>query len=477
MKPRMVYRKDISYPDLQGMRVMLMVPNDYYRKKLFGLSHAYVAQAMRRCGIDVSVLSCDIWSYDDIEIAKIIIESGIKIFAIGALFPMVREVERLCRLIRSLVPGATIILGGAHVTPIPEFILTRTKADIAVIGEADFTIPLMMRALAEKTDLGAVPGIAFFQDNVFVHTGQPLIPAEITREEIGWPAWDLFPIESYLNAPKFPPYEQSDRVMSILSGRGCPFSCNFCYRTCAFRVRPVSDVLDEMEHLIDRYKLNGFYFLDDLVMLNRKRIAELCDGILDRGMRIKFNVAGRANIVDPEIIRKLKAAGCISIFYGVESGDQAALDAMKKKITVEQARRAVALTREAGIFCWYGIMFGQPGETAETLSKTVSLIKDLSYGRFFPQQIFGCIPFPGTQLYEHCKQHGLIRSDADFYEKYTSQDWSLAQLPINMTALSDADANALFKQANQELSAFNLKRLVQEWPRAFRPNLQVEEQR
>lgn len=469
MAPRFAKRADIDYPDLKGMRIMLMVPNDYYRKKLLGLSHAYVAEAMRRSGAQVTVLSCDIWSYDDIEIAKIILESGIKVFAIGALFPMVREVERLCRLIRALVPGATILLGGGLVTPIPEFILRRTGADIAAIGEADFTIPMLLRAIAEGGRLADVPGIAYLEDDVFRHTGEPIIPREITRGEIGWPAWDLFPIESYLRAPKFPPYEQSDRVMSILTGRGCPFNCNFCYRTCTFRTRPVDDVLDEMEHLVAQYGLTGFYFIDDLVMLNRKRVAALCEGILSRGLRIKFNIAGRANIVDREIIRMLKEAGCISIFYGIESGDQKALDAMNKKISVEQARRAVAMTREAGIFCWYGIMFGQPGETAETLERTVALIKDLSYGRFYPQQIFGCIPFPGTQLYAHCKQTGLIKSDEDFYNKYVSQDWSLAQLPINMTALPDAEANALFRQANEELQRFNAEQTAKEWPKAFRP--------
>lgn len=467
--PRFATRVEIDYPDLKGMRVMLMVPNDFYRKKIFGLSHAYVAGAMRRSGVEVTVLSCDIWSYDDIEIAKIVIESGIKIFAIGALYPMIKEVERLCRLIRTLVPGATIILGGGLVSPIPEFILRKTGADVVAVGEADFTIPIMMRAIAEGGDLVEVPGVAFLREGEFVFSGEAIIPKDIGREEIGWPAWDLFPMERYITAPKFPPREQSSRIVSVLTGRGCPFKCNFCYRTCAFRVRPVDDVLDEMEYLLDRFQLDGFNFIDDLAMLSKDRIRALCEGILNRGMCIQFNVAGRVNIVDREIIQLLKEAGCISVFYGVESGDQGVLDRMRKKITVEQARRAVAMTREAGIFCWYGIMFGQPGETEETLRKSVDLVKELSCGRFYPQQIFGCIPFPGTELYAHCKREGLLKDEEDFYRRYVSQDWSLAQLPVNMTSLPDKKANELFKRANKELREFNWDQIGREWVKAFKP--------
>lgn len=220
----------ISYPSLKGMKVMLVVPNDFYRKKMMALGPGYVATAMQRCGVDVSILDCSAWSCDDIEIAKAVIQSGAKIFGIGGLFPMFKEIERICSIIRAVVPGATIILGGALPSPIPEFALRQTGADIATIGETEMTIPYLMAALAGEADLASVRGIAYLRDGEFFDNGKPLLPAAVTRKEVGWPALDLSPVEQYITAPKFHPFDQTDRVLPIVTGRGCPYSCNFLPR-------------------------------------------------------------------------------------------------------------------------------------------------------------------------------------------------------------------------------------------------------
>ncbi|MFH1683615.1 MAG: radical SAM protein, partial [Candidatus Margulisiibacteriota bacterium] len=361
----------------------------------------------------------------------------------------------------------TIILGGGLPSSLPEFSLRKTGADIAICGEAEFTIPYLMSAIAGNGALEDVAGLAFFRDGQFVFTGKPNVAKQVTREEIGWPAWDLFPMERYITTPKTHPFNQRDRLMTISTGRGCPFKCNFCYRIHEFRQRPAEDVLDEMEYLIDRYKLDGFYFLDDLVMLNSEAVSALCEGIINRKLKIRYNISGRLNIVNPEIIKLLKESGCLSIFYGIESGNQEILDKMGKRITLEQIYKGVALTREAGIFCEYGFMFGQPGENEETLNDTLNLIKNLSQGEFTLQGLFGCIPFPGTQLYEWCKQTGRIKDDEDFYNRYTRQDWFLDQLPVNMTDLSDEKANELFHRAKQELKQYYYERIKTEWPKAF----------
>lgn len=459
--------QQIDWPVLDGMRVMLITPNDYYRKKLFGLGPAYIARALQRCGISIEVMSCEIWSYDDIEIAKILIQSGIKIFGISALYPMFREVERICNIIRAVVPGATIILGGGLPSPIPEFALRRTGADIATIGEAELTIPALMKALAGEARLEDVRGIAYLKDGEFRHNGRPLLPRFVTKDEVGWPLLDSFPIERYVAAPKFYPFPQESRVFSVLTGRGCPYSCNFCYRVNEYRIRPYDDILDEIEYLIDRYKLDGFYFVDDLMMLSERKIKGLCEGILARGLKISYNMAGRVNTATLEILRLLKESGCNSIYYGIESGHQETLQTMSKRTTLEQVREAIRLTREQGIYCEYGMMFGQPGETAETLRDTVALFKELSYGEYTAKKIFGCVPFPGTGLYDWCKQTGRLKDDQDFYDRYIAQDWSLDQLPVNMTNLPDDEARRLFREANAELSRFFMQRMATDWGRVF----------
>lgn len=294
-----------------------------------------------------------------------------------------------------------------------------------------------------------------------------MLPQEVTKEEVGWPARDLFPIESYIRAPKFFPFEMQDRVLPIVTGRGCPYACDFCFRVSAYRIRPFDDLLDEMEYMIDRYKLDGFYIVDDLLMLSEGKIRGFCEGILNRGLKIKYNCTGRVNTVTPEIARLLKASGCISVYYGLESGNQEVLETMSKKTHLEQIYEAVRLTRENGIYCEYGLMFGQPGENEKTLRDTVELIKKISYGEYRAQKVFGCVPFPGTGLYDWCKQTGRIQDDEDFYNRYIAQEWSLDQIPVNMTDLPDEEVQRLFRKANEELSEFYLKKMSTDWVAFF----------
>lgn len=464
---RVDHEEEVVFPDLTGTRAVIFIPDDKYRKKVMALGPGHVATAMRRCGIDIRIADCSAWSYDDIEIAKIVIQSGAKIFAMGALYPQFREVERICGIIRSVVPGATIILGGALPTPIPEFVLRKTTADIATIGEAENTIVKVMDALANDKDLDGIPGIAFIRDGEFINNGPPLLARKVTKKSVGWPAWDLYPTEYYITAPKFYPFEQTDRLFPLSTGRGCPYSCNFCFRVSAYRIRPFDEIVEEMSYLVDRYKLNGFYIVDDLLMLSEKKITDFCTAVINRGLKIKFNCSGRVNTVTPEIIRLLKEAGCISIYYGIESGSDHILQTMSKQTNLQQVYEAVRLTREAGIFASYGLMFGQPGENAETLKDTVKLLKNLSWGEYRAQKIFGCVPFPGSGLYDWCKGENLIKDDQDFYNRYICQDWSLDQLPVNMTGIPDQEVTAMFREANRDLSAFYLERMAHDWVKAF----------
>lgn len=456
-----------SYPSLKNMKVMLLVPNDYYRKKYMGLGPGYIAEAMRRCEIQVSLVDCSIFSYDDIELAKILIESGVKIFGIGALYPMFGEVERLCSIIRAVVPNATIILGGSLPTPIPEFALRKTGADICTIGEAELTVVNLMSALAGEKSLEDVKGICFIKDGEFIDNGRPSLPRQVTKKEVGWPLREIYPVEKYITAPKFHPFSQDERILTINTGRGCPYACNFCFRVSSYRIRPFDDILDEMEYLTDRYKLDGFYVSDDLLMLSESKIKSFCEGLLDRNMQVKFNCSGRVNTVTPDIVKLLKEAGCVSIYYGLESGNETVLKTMSKKTNLEQIYQAVQLTREAGIYCEYGVMFGQPGENEKTMKDTVELLKKLSYGEYRAQKIFGCVPFPGAGLYDWCKMTGRIKDDQDFYDRYICQDWSLDQIPVNMTDLPDDKVRELFRNANSELSKFYQEKMSKDWVEFF----------
>ena len=145
---------------------------------------------------------------------------------------------------------------------------------------------------------------------------------------------------------------------------------------------------------------------------------------------------------------------------------------MSKKTTLEQIYEAIRLTRENGIYCDYALMFGQPGENKETLQDTVNLVKSICYEEYRAFKIFGCVPFPGTGLYDWCKQTGRIIDDEDFYNRYICQDWHLDQIPINMTDLSDSEVQRLFKEANEELSKFYIEEMSSDWIKCFGGDIQ-----
>ena len=234
-----------------------------------------------------------------------------------------------------------------------------------------------------------------------------------------------------------------------------------------FRLGWTDGLLDEMETLKNKYKLDGFYIFDDLLMLSEGKFTDFCNGILERGLNIKYDCTGRFNAISPEIIRLLKESGCISVFFGFESGNEKLWETMSKRTTLEQIYEAIRLTREAGIYCSWGTMFGQPCENEKTLRDTVELIKNLSCGEYRTNKMFRCIPFPGSGIYDWCKEKGLIKDDQDFYERYINQHWSLDQLPVNMTDLTDEQAERLFREANQELSDFYIGKMAEDWVRVF----------
>ncbi|MHA1597948.1 MAG: B12-binding domain-containing radical SAM protein, partial [Alphaproteobacteria bacterium] len=233
-----------------------------------------------------------------------------------------------------------------------------------------------------------------------------------------------------------------------------PYACNFCFQPMNYARRPLDDVFDEMQWLIDRYGVTAFYLEDDLFMLDRKRVLAFCEGLHNRNIRIKFTATGRFNIVDSEMLQALKNAGCVTLFYGGEVADDAILEYMHKKTTVEQMRHGVALTRDVGIFARIGFMFGQPGETRGTLAATVAFLKEIAYGQFEPRVIYGCVPFPGTELFTHSINSGLLKDEEDLFGRFEFKPRIIDQIPVNMTAIRDADPKQLLDMANADLLAF-----------------------
>jgi radical SAM superfamily enzyme YgiQ (UPF0313 family) len=195
--------------------------------------------------------------------------------------------------------------------------------------------------------------------------------------------------------------------LPMITSRGCPFQCSFCTTSRIFgkeyRARSPKNIVDELEHIKTVYGADAFTFYDDTLTLDKNRIFKICDEIKARKIDIPWDCQTRVDQVSKEILTKMKETNCQQVFFGVESGCQTILDAVKKRTTVEQNEKAIRMAKEAGLFVSISIILGYPGETKEMLQQTLEFLR-----RAEPDDVYLCIatPYPGTELRRVVEEKG-----------------------------------------------------------------------
>ena len=209
----------------------------------------------------------------------------------------------------------------------------------------------------------------------------------------------------------------------VIASRGCPNNCSFCtaslYYGTKIRFRTPENVLDEVEEILNTYKIRDITFWADTFTYERNYVLKICRGIKERGLKFRWMCNARVDKVDPKMLREMRATGCQIISYGVESGVQKILDSVGKNITLREIREAFSWTRKAGIESAAHIIFGLPGETEETIKKTINFVRELNPDYI---QFYSAIPFPGTRFYEEATREGWI----------TSKNWQDFELGKNI---------------------------------------------
>jgi radical SAM superfamily enzyme YgiQ (UPF0313 family) len=338
------------------------------------------------------------------------------------------------------------IIGGHGPSPEPEFFLRKSGADAVVIGEGEITAPLLLKAFEEERDLGGVKGIAYLNedDSLVITERQPLIQ---DLDSIPFPAYDLFPMNHYA-LMREPNIERSERCLPIMSSRGCPYRCNFCYRMDpGYRLRSPQNIVKEMRYLIDEYNIHFFAFIDELFMVSPKRTRELCHAFIEADLDIHWSCNGRLNVVKPDLLELMKRAGCVFVNYGIESVDDQALEAMNKKLTVEQITKGIEDTLAIGLSPGFNIIWGNIGEDASTLEKGVEfLLKYDDHSQL--RTIRPVTPYPGSDLYYIALERRLLKDVEDFYEnKHLNSDL----VAVNFTDLTDDEFHKCLLDANTRL--------------------------
>ena len=426
------------------MRVLMVIYDEGSFIHNFPLGAAYIAGAARKAGHEVEIYNQDIhhWPHDrlrqylDAEVFDMV---GVSMMAGYWQFAQLLEISDA---INNSKNRPLYVLGGAGASPDPYYFLGTTQADVAAIGEGEETIVDLLDALANDRPLSEVKGIAYRDGkDVFVNFERELIE---DLDTIALPAWDLFPIDYY----RLLPHESSSKLdfcMPALSGRGCPFRCTFCYRIDkGFRPRPNAGLIEEIGQLQDDYAITYIDLVDDLLMSSPDRTEDICQAIIDSGLKFKWSCNGRLNWVTSDVIKMMKRAGCVFINYGIESVDDETMKNMKKGLTLAMVIKGVETTREEGMSAGLNMIFGNIGDNLDTLRRAVEFLCQYDEGKQ-KRTIRPVTPYPGSPLYFTAIERGLLKDTKEFYEvKHLNSDL----LAVNFTDLTDAEFHAALLEAN-----------------------------
>ncbi|MBF0499252.1 MAG: radical SAM protein [Candidatus Riflebacteria bacterium] len=335
------------------------------------------------------------------------------------------------RMAKELVAGCRVIFGGAHPTIMwRQMLVHYNDIDVIVIGEGEGSL----LEIAQGRELSSIPGIAFRgSDGIPRQTSvRPLIQ---NLDQIHFPAWHLIDIRKYQPRGNriFRGIDLSaEPRISIIYSRGCTGHCDFCstwWIWRGWRHRSPGNMVDEIELLYNKYGVRHFCFADDAMTVNREATIQLCNEIIARKLSIAFHVTTRTDCVDIEMLKKLKAAGCYTIAFGIETGSSELLASMGKENEIQRSISAIKWCRKVGIPVTALIIIGNVGENEKTLSETMDFLK-----KTHPDEV-GCVGglwiLPGTKLYRDCRARGLI--DDDFWlsdEPFQTycEDYSLDEL-------------------------------------------------
>jgi radical SAM superfamily enzyme YgiQ (UPF0313 family) len=315
---------------------------------------------------------------------------------------------KIAQMVKDENPSITVIIGGPHITAVPIETMERfADFDIGVIGESEHTIVELLTALENKGDLATVKGIVYRGHGIIRTDARPYIE---DLDSLPMPAWHLLPDLTKYYCPPVHTVKRLPATLMVTS-RGCPAKCKFCDRSVFgnhSRANSAEYVLGMMRILYHKYGIREFQFRDDNFLAFRTRLVELCGLIKEERMDIAWSLAGRIDMVNPDILALLHEAGCWQIWYGIESGSQRVLDFINKRTRLDMIRQAIRWTNDAGIDACGFFMMGIPTETRDDIEKTLRFSRELglreAHFTFFT-------PFPGCELYNNVVEYGSFDDD------------------------------------------------------------------
>ncbi len=365
----------------------------------------YMASVLEKAGFSCQIIDCDVVP-DSME--KLSQLDGVEMVGISACTVTYNSALKIAAEIKQRTPSTKVVLGGPHVTFTAEETVREEWVDVVVRGEGEETIlELAQYFLQGKGALENIVGITY-KDTVDLQS-TPDRPFIENLDSVPFPARHLVDYSKYLHPG------------GIVTGRGCPYKCQFCaagpLSGHQYRVRTVHNVLEEIKECYQKYHICQFSFVDNTFTAYPERTLQFCAALKKLDIPISWGCYSRVNVVSPEILKTMAGSGCTQIQYGAESGSDYILKSISKGITTDMVRRAVKWALDVGMSVECSFIIGHPEDTLETAEQTAQFAEELksydSQGRVFTN-IGVAVPYPGTVLAQHAEELGIT---------ILSQDW------------------------------------------------------
>lgn len=379
-------------------------------KVFYGLSPPlgllYLAKILENEGDTVTVLDFSAEPFNEKNLINAI--HNIDVIGMTLLSPALEHAKHLIRVIKQSNPDIPLVIGGPHCTLLPQKALEETQADISIQGDGETVIKDIRQALIKKKEFNQIPGVSYKTKNG-INNGPPVQLID-NLNTIPFPARHL--VKRYTYGREFNPSYKPGDFTSIITSRGCPFSCRFCSRGSVsmrrYRMRSTDNVISELKEI----QAQGYHHVaiaDDSFPVTTKQAHALFDAIIQEQIDLKYSItATRVDLADKALFQKMKHAGVTHIQFGLESGNQDVLDYYHKQTTVETIRNAVELSHDIGFFTTGSFIFGAPFETKKHFDTT------LSFALSLPLHSVSFLPLRymiGSDLWEQAVSNGHITRD------------------------------------------------------------------
>lgn len=382
------------------MKVVLVAPNARAHTITPSLGLGYLAACVRERGHEVFILDLARERLGAAAGAKRLATLKPDLVGVGIMSTGYLAARELIVAIRQRLAGVPLVIGGPHVTALPEDALGDLGVGLAIAGEAEASLPALVEALASGREPDGIPGLYRRRGGEVSGYGRAPVTEEL--DTLPFPAWDLIDPRTYPDLPhqllrrRFP-------VAPVMTSRGCPFDCSFCSSTLlwgrGWRTRSAMNVVDEIEMLARDYGVREIHFEDDNFTLKEEHAAAICEEMLSRGLDLAWSCPNgvRIDSLSDRLLALMKRSGCYSLGFGIESGSQAVLDQNNKKLRLDRVESRVRLVKKHGIDAFGFFIIGLPGETEATLREMVRFACRVPFDR----ANFSLLsPLPGSRVFK-----------------------------------------------------------------------------